>query len=696
MAISVEESVSRLNPPQQSTTATDEFAHGARTPSIPYRRDIDGLRAIAVILVVLYHAGIPPFSGGYVGVDVFFVISGFLITSVIIAQAEIGRFSLVGFYAGRVRRLLALSLLTLTTTVLIGAWLLPSTRATELVGDARSVLFYVANWRFADKSVAYVDTEVSEGLLTHYWSLAIEEQFYLGWPLVLAGAILLVRLVPKFRLRPVIAVSALIITIISLAMSVRITGTQGARAYYLTHLRLWEISAGALIAASIGTIQLSYRTRSALQLASIGAVILSAWWYDDSTPFPGSAALMPVLATAALIVFGGQRTSVDRVLGSTPMRYIGERSFAWYLWHWPALGIAELLDRKFDIGWNDGTQIAAAVAGSFVLAAVTHRLVENPIRFSPLLRRVPRSSIIVAVVCTFTLLGGSALTRARITAASAQVWGDARVTPEQALADQATVDFGQCQRSQAQGPAGEVAAWCEAGDPDGSKTIALVGDSHAQHWAPAFDAAGLANGWRVIITTRSSCIVYDIATYNARLEVMDDSCRRWAMSVTEAIADEADLELVVVGRARGYFQTVRAEDGSILDDQTAEDSLYSAVSEFLETTLRNADRVMIIEDTPWAPYIVPDCLIATTPVDAKDCDFEATLTELEIPLLRAEQRAVDGVLERRATLVSLDHLVCPGGLCNAVTPDGLITYRDRHHMTASYSRELGVDLDLLG
>jgi peptidoglycan/LPS O-acetylase OafA/YrhL len=692
----IEEMVNRRPPPEPPNATSDPLVQGERTPSIPYRHDIDGLRAIAVVLVILYHAGVPPFSGGYIGVDVFFVISGFLITSVIVAQAETGRFSLIGFYAGRVRRLLPLTLLTLTTTVLIGVWLLPSTRAIELVGDARSALFYIANWRFADKSVAYFDTEVSEGLLTHYWSLAIEEQFYLGWPLAVAGAVLLVRHVPRLQLRTVVAAMTLAITIVSLAFSIRVTGTQGARAYYLTHLRLWEISTGALVAASIGIVRLGSRTRSALQLASIVAIVLAAAWYNDFTPFPGAAALLPVLATGSLIVFGGEHSSIDKVLGSGPMRYVGERSFALYLWHWPALGIAELLDRKFDVGWNYSAKVSAAVAASFVLAIVTHGLVENPTRFSLAFRRRPRSSIIAAVVCTLALLGGSALAHAHISASSAQVWGAARVTPEEAIADQANVDFRACQRNQTQGPLGEVAVWCDVGDPDGSRTILLVGDSHAQHWAPAFNGAGLVKGWRVLITTRSACLVYDIAIYNEHLELVDQSCRRWSKSVRQAIAAEPHVDLVVVGRAGFYSERVRAEDGSTISDQASEDKLSAAATEFLATTLNYSDRVMIIEDTPWSPHNVPDCLVATTPVHADDCDFEATMADAEIVLLRAEQEAVVAVSAERTSLASFDDLVCPRGLCRAVTPDGLITYRDNNHMTSTYSRVIGEDLDPFG
>lgn len=690
MALTSDKAVSRA---AESAAGDGPPASGEhRIPTIPYRGDIDGVRAIAVALVVLYHAGTPGFSGGYIGVDVFFVISGFLITSVLVAQGESDRFSLVGFYAGRIRRLLPLSILTLITTVAFGVWLLPSTRATELVADARSSLLYVSNWRFADKAVAYGETEVSEGMLTHFWSLSVEEQYYFGWPLLIAGAVLLVRFVPRFTLRATVLGLAVAVTIVSLWMSVQVTPTEGSRAYYLTHLRLWEIAAGAVVAVLPLAVRGSARASAVVQVAAVAAIVAVAATYDDLTAFPGSAAIVPVVATVALILFGGGGNVVDRVLVSTPMKYVGERSYAWYLWHWPALGVADLLARKYGWGLNHAVLIACAIAVSFVLAVASHRLVENPIRYSLALRRLPRSSVLVGAVCTVALALSTIAVRSMILDASARVWADAVVTPEEAVEDTASRQFRECHNGMGQQLENELVTWCEAGDPAGTTTIALVGDSHAQHWAPAFDEAGQTNGWRVLITTRSSCPLYDLPTFNGRLEVIDEGCRTWGRAVEEALAAEGGVDLVAVGRARGYARAVRTEDGDVPADPDIERALTVAVDRFATATLEHSGAVLIIPDTPWAPYRVPDCLLESSPREASSCDFEARTTALEVPLLAAERAAVEATESDRDSVTSLSSIVCPGGLCEAVNPDGLITYRDQSHMSAAYSRSLGEDL----
>ncbi len=655
---------------------------GDRSTVLPYRADIDGLRAVAVLLVVLYHAGSSWFGGGYVGVDVFFVLSGFLITSVLAGQAERGSVRLIEFYAGRVRRLLPLAFLTLVVTVGFGLWLLPTQRANELLGDARSALLYVSNWRFADKSVAYVDTDVADGMLTHFWSLSIEEQYYFGWPLVIAAVALIARRRSNLNVRHLIAGLAAIVVVVSFALSVAQTPGEGARAYYLTHLRLWEIAAGAVIAVTPMPRRLPSAVADVFRGGAIVMIIATAVGYGDTTPFPGWHAALPVGATVALVILGGRGTAVDRVLGARPFTYVGERSYALYLWHWPALGVMALLDRRYEWDLSSWLRATIAIAAAFVLSVASHRALENPVRYSAWLKGVPRWTVVGGAVATVGLAVLVVPLRSWNTSQAAASWSELPVAPADAATDRASALYRPCH----QGVTAEFNGleWCEIGDADGDVTVVLAGDSHAQHWGPAFDTAGLEQGWRVLLTTRSACLPYDVPIYALRQEKMDDGCREWSRAVIETLEDEA-VDVFVVGRARGYIQAIRNEEAERIERPVAAATITSAVGEFADSVGRFADSLIILEDTPWAPHNVPNCLDDAGPRDAATCDFPALQTPLEAELIAAEQAGLDAATTASA-IRSLDDAVCPDEQCRALLDDGMITYRDGSHLTVAFAR----------
>lgn len=655
------------------------FLNHAVSPS--YRGDIDGLRAVAVVLVVLYHAGVPGFSGGYVGVDVFFVISGFLITSALLRQGESGGVRVREFYAGRIRRLLPQSMMVLVTTVALGLWLLPVSRSDELLLDARAALLWTSNWRFADKSVAYVDTQVSEGMLTHFWSLSIEEQYYLAWPLLIASLVVVTRRLPRIPLRRAAGLLVAITFTGSLTASIVLTPDEGARAYYLTHLRLWEIAAGAIVATFLKARRRANRSAAILASALL-AILIAALHYDERTPFPGSAALLPVLATTLLIIFGGGDDVHSRVLGSRPLRYVGERSYALYLWHWPALGVFVLIRERH--GWNhpEWVDTCLAILAAAVLSILSYRWIENPIRHSQRLQPLPRLTLGVGVVLTIVFALGIAPIRDRNMMYASEGWADAPVSPAEATEDTASALYGSCHQT--------VASdftpfdWCVLGDPDGDVTIALAGDSHAQHWAPAFSAAGAANGWRVLLATRSNCVPYDVPIYSTRVERMDTGCRTWGEVVRVSLADTA-VDVFVVGRAAGYLRKLRRDEGLPVDLDTAEEMVAASVTSFAASISEFADRLVILQDTPWAPESIPDCLDLVGREQANSCDFTPLVRDSD--LLGAERDGLDasggfGVVR------SLNGAVCPQNLCRAVQLDGTITYRDGHHFTATFSASL--------
>ncbi len=669
---------------ERRTSSEAGGAHHA--PRLTYRPDLDGLRALAVGLVVLYHLRVPGVSGGYIGVDVFFVISGFLITSILVGDAERGRFSLLGFYSGRVRRLLPLSTFVLVVTVAFALWTLPAAQVGILLGDARSALLYVSNWHFAARSIAYTDVQVSEGLLTHFWSLSVEEQFYFVWPVVIFGCVAAAKRLRNVSPAQAVRVVAAVVVVLSFAASATLTASGGGQAYFFTHLRLWEMGAGALMAGTTFAGRWVPGVRNALALLSVAAIVAVAFIYDEQTVFPGVAAAVPVLATVALIGVGTAPYATGRALGLTPFRYLGERSYALYLWHWPALGAVIILDARY--GWQLGQPWTSliALATALALTIASHRLIENPLRYSALLRRHLATTAIVGLAASIVLVALSFPVNRRQVAAESRAWSELPLSPATATNDTATTVYGACNQSLSAVFKG--LKWCEVGDPLGSKTVAIIGDSHAQHWAPALDAAGKANGWKVLVTTRSACLPYDVAQYNARTELMDEYCRSWGRAVSADLAARGDVDLLVVGRRYAYARSVRAEDGADLTDAEAQQAVQQGARAFFGALDGAVGHIAVLEDTTALPHSMPDCLAAQTPATASECDVPNANVGAERFLIDAERAAATAIAGPPTEVISVDDIACPNDVCASLSPLGIITFRDTSHMTVTFSTSL--------
>src|SRR6185437_10750635 len=384
----------------------DEAESGRR-----FRPDIEGLRAIAIVAVLLAHAGVPFLAGGYVGVDVFFVISGFLITGLLVRELEgTGTISLRGFYARRAKRLLPLSAVLLVTVGVLSLILLSPLRNTEVAGDIVSSALYVANWHFAAQSVDYFAQGLEPSPVLHLWSLAIEEQFYLVWP----GLMLAVTWFWRRRgksVRPVLWVALALILAGSLIYGVFLTDDKPAFAYFDTFARAWELALGAALALA-GAVRLPKLSALALGWVGVAAIVYASFTFTAETSFPGTAALIPTLGAAALILSGtalvetargvtGFRFGAGWILALPPVRYVGRISYSWYLWHWPFLVFAAAI-------WGPRLSVAAgllAVAASWVPTQLTHMLIEDPVRRAPALRRLPNRAIALGLACMALAVG---------------------------------------------------------------------------------------------------------------------------------------------------------------------------------------------------------------------------------------------------------------------------------------------------
>ena len=467
-----------------------------------FRPDIEGLRAVAIGGVLLFHAGIPHMGGGFIGVDVFFVISGFLITGLLLREiGSSGRIDLRGFYARRARRLLPAALVVIAVTVVASYFILTSIDFPDTAVDGAAAALYVSNYRFALSATDYFAQGAPPSPLLHYWSLGVEEQFYLFWPvLILIGA----KLLGIRRLWWLLGTVALG----SFALSLWITNVEAPWAFYSLPTRAWQLALGGLIALDVLYLprRFGWRAATVVGTAGLALIVGGVLLIDDSVPFPGFAALVPA-AGAALLIVSGERAGAlpARVLATRPMRWVGRISYSLYLWHWPILILGPQLLHRHGLG----TRIALA-CGAFVVAELSTRFIEAPFRFGVMARLASGRTLGIAgatsvVVATSITLSSGYLWQqpvandspdpASLVTAQQPVLPPALVAgplpPElrkglpAARNDLPSSKIDGCQAS----PVETEPHDCAYGDPTASTTVVLLGDSHAAQWLPAHRTA---------------------------------------------------------------------------------------------------------------------------------------------------------------------------------------------------------------
>ena len=641
--------------------------------------------------VVAYHAGVPGFAGGFVGVDVFFVISGFLITGLLTREVESrGGPSVAGFYGRRARRLLPVAALVSLATVAVGWFVLSPLRRRDLAADALATSTYTINLRLADQQLDYLRAHLAPSAFQQFWSLAVEEQFYLVWPLllwlVLRGA--------RPRRRAAVVVAAVVTA--SFALALRWVDTAPSWAFFSLPTRAWQLGVGALLALAwrpvVAALPLIVRTAAlVVGLIAIAATFVRA---GPATPWPGGWALVPTLATALVLLAPPTDASrATAVLGSAPLRAVGVRSYSWYLWHWPAMVlVAVALDR--DVG--GGPAVLAALA-SFVLADLTYRAVEQRVRHEPRLVASPRLSLALAggvTVALAALFGGLVLAQGDVIGPGEAAAGVARravdadtldraglvdevprnLTPNLADADQ---DFPPvyedgCHRTALQ----DDPVVCRYGDADGARTVVLLGDSHAAQWVPALDRLGARDHVAVVPLTKAGCPLADVTVHDGSLGRAFRECDRWrAAALDVAVGLEPDL-VIVTGTPRYAVDA----DGTPPSPDQWRDGLVAS----LEPLVAAAPTV-VLGDTPYPSSWVPDCL-AEHLAEARRCvrdraDVEASVDDA----FAAEERVAAGRVG--AVYVPTVDLLCGRLRCPVMLGDQLV-YRDDNHLTTGYVERL--------
>lgn len=658
-----------------------------------FRPEIQGLRAIAVIAVLLFHIWPNAIPGGYVGVDVFFVISGYLITKLLVShQIGKGRIQLLNFYVRRIRRLLPAAALVLVSIVGATFLLAPVSLWGEFANHVVASTLYVENWYLGHLSIDYLGAENTPSPTQHYWSLSIEEQFYFIWPLLimLAGS-----LAVKFQKssRKVLFGVLLFIFAGSLFSSIYVTFENQTQGYFATYTRTWELALGGLLA--IAGLRLSPVWRLVAGFTGFAMVIVSCLALTEESVFPGYIALLPTIGASLLIVSeeSDQLFSVYTLLKTRLAQYLGDISYSLYLWHWPVITYFKLATgRNVDLFSGIGL-----IAVSLILAHITKIYVED--RYRPGLsterRSLRRGTVWLTTVLMLLPLASAATlwtfsmkgTSSHQTAAKQSDLGhypgaeaffsNAKVPPNVTTRP----ELAQVKRDLPRSYRGDrchlgiqpsTPKACIYGDPASKRVAFIVGDSHAANWIPALDEYAKSNKLRLLAYTKSACPVLD-----RPLRVQGKNyvqCSEWARQVIQIINTEKPEILFIGQSANARLFDAGESENKVQDMKTVLERTWAPI-------LTQDIRVIAFADTPRFSTGLSDCFGLK-----EKCNVPINTVLQPDPLF------VWSHSEPRLRLLNFNAGICPDGLCRPVVGNVLV-WRDKHHLTATFSRSLAPEIE---
>ena len=676
------------------------------------RRDIEGLRAIAVGLVLLYHAGFSWMQGGYVGVDVFFVISGFLITSLLVREREdTGRISLSNFYSRRARRILPMSAVVVVATLLASLRWLEPLRRESLGVDAIGTATFSSNLIFADRGADYLQASLPPSPLQHYWSLAVEEQFYLVWPALIILVTLGVR---HTRLK--VGVTSAIVAIASFVSCMMLMDSAPAWAFFSPHTRAFELALGALLAViPLTKHQLLRNVEIGASWCAVAGIIAVAVLFDDAIRFPGPWALLPVVLTA-IVIRGGDAVFGPRwILRAPPIQWLGSRSYSAYLWHWPVLILAEAANgEKLTL-----MQSSACIVISLALSELSFRFIENPLHLNKKIMGVRAlalaMSLLIVVVGSGMLmrnnppvLASSDIVEAPTLATTTTTPGIVESTttlpavptvptlPPITRAIQPVVDSVAIERvPQNLAPSlGRVyldepeiyknnchvnfgttqPKDCVYGNPESTKVVGLYGDSHAAQWFPALKLAAEQNDWKLIIYTKRGCPPANILTYSSVLGQTYTQCGEWRKNVKKKMrADGVKVVLVV-----HFDRLLSAANQLPIWQKDWRDGLQTTINELR----RIGAEPVLFADTPYPGRDVPTCLSSNIS-SVQSCTLAVSESFREdIAEVRTDLSA-----ENNVALLQTQDWFCTRAVCPTIVGN-ILVYRDDNHITTTYAEFL--------
>lgn len=662
-------------------------------PVSGFRPELQGLRALAVVLVMVYHVWFGRVSGG---VDVFLMLSAFFLTGAFIRKVETSRaLALISYWLNVFRRLLPAAVLVLVAVIGASIAFLPKARWSSIMEQTSASLFYRQNWQLAGDSVDYYATDhATASPLQHFWSLSIQGQIFILWPLLLAFGVLLWKALatkfPALGYRGTMGILFGAVFIGSLAYSIHITATAQEWAYFDTFARLWEFALGSLVAIFLPLLR---RLPAALTVplgwVGLTAIVSCGMVLQVEHEFPGYLALWPTLAAAFILMAPPNNFGVQRVLALRPLVRLGDVSYALYLWHWPVMIFFLVETGAQSISFTTGLGLMLL---SLLLAWATTKIVESPMRswkwLSAKRRRVGLSIAVLLALVLVPLGGWEHRVAAEETRAASQAGidnpGAAILDPSFAHVPDANAvpipltsklddewsNFGQdCAGAWA--PESDAIEYCQqGGNPEAEKTIVLLGDSHAQHWSGAVDLMAEKHDWQWILLTRPAC------RFGGPSETRGDECGDFNQAAGAYVLDHEPDAVLTVGT---FTALGKDEDGRTPAEQEHIVPDYRAG---IQPMLDAGIPVIAMRDTPRFTNPAPEC------VDRYGANAEACSTP--VSKLMAKESPLDSIVaggkwgSNFSTMDMTDQL-CPEGTCAPVVGNVLI-YMDESHLTSTYVR----------
>ena len=672
------------------------------------RPEIQALRAIAVATVVVFHYWPELITGGYVGVDVFFAISGFLITAHLVREVDrTAKVSLPGFWARRARRILPAALLVLLFCAVATYFWVPLNLWEQFFGEIRASTLYVENWNLAAQAVDYLGAENRPSPVQHYWSLSVEEQFYIVWPVLILIAMTLARRGSELLRRRAIAAMLVLLTLASFIYSVIATANDPAAAFFITPTRVWEFGAGGILAlAATTTARPAFR--AAVSWLGVGAILLASFAFTAETPFPGAAALLPILGTVAVIWAGAPalRWAPLGWMKLRPVQWVGDNSYSIYLWHWPLLILAPfvLLDQLT-------TPIKLGLlALTLILAALTKRFVEDPLRSGPLLagKRPRRTFIVAAAASAVVLLASFAAiaelndrqeqdrrATARLLASGERCLGAAArdpdnqpcinpklrlsVAPSPATARELVTphDGTEANRSPlCQGGLKIIGLLelCSFGAPANraERQVVSIGDSHARRWRPGLNIVALESNWRVTSIVRRGCPLNNYLT-GSSTEIR--SCRQWQRQLAAWLKANPTIDTLVIAQSTGTGRNPERFEARVRG--------YEERLRLLPSTI---EEVIVLRDNPRVSGNTLDCVeqaVEAGKAAGPACAIPRSVALKPDPLAVA----AENLDQSNINVIDLTEFYCGPEVCLPVV-GGVLIHSDRHHQTELWNRTL--------
>lgn len=646
------------------------------------RDDIQALRALAVLLVLAYHLWPRRMPGGYVGVDSFFVISGYLITGHLAKEAATTGISLRTFWIRRARRLLPSSLLVLGVSALAALAWLPRHVWTQTFREISASVLYVQNWILARDAIDYLASDNAPSIVQHFWTLSMEEQFYIVLPLLLVGA-----LAARLRVSRIpLLLGALAVA--SFAYCVHLTARNQPVAYFVTTTRAWEFAVGGILATAGW--RAPARWRGIAVWGGLAMIVAAGFAFDDRTAFPGWAALLPVVGTALVLWASVERGLAARLAALPPVRLIGDVSYALYLWHWPLIQLAPHL-----LGEYRRWHAPALALASILLAWLTTRFLEEPIRARPIRARTGRAVLVGSLAAAALVLATAEFgaRQVRIDAAALAelasaasgsdplCFGAAAMTrncppPERLVPDLDLLKTDGVNRQACWSDNGESEfRLCSLGPETGfERRLLAVGDSHNNALLAAYEWMAKFANWRIDVAGKGGCYLTTAPIRQYQVAFREE-CASWLRQLRSHLASSEPYDAVIVTHWEGF--PILLEDGrSQLEAEV--DGLVEAWS---AVTARGVP-ILAIKDVPRYPADSVDCVRRHRLAAAREC---STPRRLAVRASDSQTAAVGRVAGAR--LIDLDDLYCGSRSCSPVV-GGVVVHRDGHHLTATFARTL--------